>query len=442
MPSEDDANYTQADRLRATDPAGAARLLEVLIARKPDHPNALNLLGWLLTSQLNALARGLTVLQRAVALFPDDPTALSNLVEALVDADRAAEALATVTAATDRSPSWQEAWNLSGWLKAMKLGRLDDGIADFRRATGLSAWYGNAHFNLGRALLLKGEERAALEAFRCSTVRGSFRDHEAYLRLGEGDERAGKLRRALGHYRQAARLDAFSEYTPQLHEAINRVGNALLRAGKYLLHGEDEHRRFDYLRAHHTLAGLERVTASEIAAAARKHEPSPGIALIIATMDAGALLPRLADQSAQVLLADDGLPLLKRYFAAWMRLYDALLDAEEPHTPGDAGLYRLIHERKFAEAAAEIAGWKRSADPELCWSAAVAELAADLAWLFDEQACALELYALAEDAFARYASGSSSGAEGMQRMADVNRVRTKRQRSPLPVPSVDGGPGA
>jgi tetratricopeptide (TPR) repeat protein len=114
---EAEALHARAQALRAAgDLPGAVAALEELCALRPEHPNALNLAGWLLATGLAQPERGIAFFQRAVALFPDELTPLANLVETLAKLGRAAEALEAVGPAVGKNPRWAEAWNLSGWL--------------------------------------------------------------------------------------------------------------------------------------------------------------------------------------------------------------------------------------------------------------------------------------------------------------------------------------
>lgn len=141
-------------------------------------------------------------------------------------------------------------------------------------------------------------------------------------------------------------------------------------------------------------------------------------------MDAKALLPKTADQSPQELLPKSARALLANYFAAWVRLYELLLDADESDD-AKTRVFQLASARKLAEVTALLRGWEQSTEGGVLTVGAFGELVGDLAWLFGDKDEARNLCALSEQAFAGYASGASSGGEGMARMVEVERVRAK-----------------
>jgi tetratricopeptide (TPR) repeat protein len=415
--------YTRAQAQRSAGELRAAvTTLEELVARRPDYPNALNLLGWVFAFELEDLAQGIRMFRRAVEKFPLETVPMANLVEALVASGQPEEAHEVTVAARARKDYWREAWNLSGWVLAMKLGRVEEGIADLRRAVGMSSWYGDARLNLARALTVANDFDGAYEHFRVAASIGCFRTHEAFAALGQLDERKGWLRRAMGDYRQAVRLDARHEYTAALHEAINRVGNTLLRDQKFFLHADDEHRRARHIERQGYVLQDAPMKAADLIAEARKR---PGDhALLIANLEAQALLPASSDK----LLAADAPDLAELYFPVWMRLYEALLEIEEPTNEAQAKLFALGRARRWNEALFALREWDHSSEEGITFAAATAERFGDLAMLAGDERSAADLWGISEDAFAAWASGSSSGAEGLSRMVDVDRLRAKIRR--------------
>src|SRR5262249_9790099 len=150
------AHYERGDTLWQKGPGGDA-LAELLRAVEidPRYPNAQNYAGWILTkffpNDPEAMARGIRLLEGARALSPEDTKPLYNLGDALVATGRADRAMEVVAEALRQSPSWPEAHNYAGWLQAIAADDLARGIAHLEQAISLRPWYGDAHFNLGRA---------------------------------------------------------------------------------------------------------------------------------------------------------------------------------------------------------------------------------------------------------------------------------------------------
>ncbi len=351
LPARAALAYAEGERLHLqglAEPA-LARLLDA-VALVPGHPNARNFAGWLLATRHRhepaALAHGIDLLADAHADEPDNIIPLTNLVEALAAAGRRQDARDHLTRVLAARPDWPEAWNLSGWLRGLSDGAddLPGAIADITQALRLSSWYGDALFNLGRLALGTGDHDAAIAAFRGAIASGRcWRPGEAHHHLAALEEARGRLRTALGLYRAATQLPG--EHLAATHEGVQRCGQALLDADKFLLHALDEARR--------QLAVDPPPPLRDLADSARALLPrltTPALALardalhiIIASCDARALLSRHADTSATLHLQlaaaaratskDLAAPLrllADQWTAAQSSLYDDLLRRDEP----------------------------------------------------------------------------------------------------------------
>jgi tetratricopeptide (TPR) repeat protein len=109
----------------------------------------------------NDLAGAARHLQRALALDPMDLDVLRNSATLLGSLSRLDEALALDEAVVRRDPvSVGALFNLG--LDQRYAGRFDAAVASFRTVLRLSPGRGNAHAQLGTALLLKGDAQGAL----------------------------------------------------------------------------------------------------------------------------------------------------------------------------------------------------------------------------------------------------------------------------------------
>lgn len=451
--------YQAGDQLwRQGQPEAALASLITAIALHPEHPNAKNFAGWLLTTRHRhepaAVAQGLALLAEAHALAPADDRPLYNLVEALAAAGQRTQALAVVDAAIAARPHAAEPYNLRGWLRGLADGADDPKCArdDFTAAIDRQTWYGDAHFNLGRLSLATADFPRAELAFAAAIAsRRCSRAAEAHLRLGELLARRGRLRRALGHLRRSAELDTPGALGSLLAPAVQAVGQALLGAGRYLLHALDEARRSAELEAGSSPPSPGSTRA--LARRARELLPRLGdpalapvhaaVQQVLACAEADELLPQYADRSPTLVLelasASAATPdplraelhaIAERWIAVQRSLYDQLIGREEsePEAPAAARISELAAHKQWDLALAELTALPTSDDDALLWRASKAESLADLARRAGarQAARALDQRALAD--YQRYAAGATSGGEGTSRMLDVDRLRRRLAR--------------
>lgn len=106
----------------------------------------------------------------------------------------------------------QETWISQGDLAATHVNRgilsmrrmdLDDAIADFNRAIRLRPDIGDAFLNRGAALLLKGQDQAAMGDFDSAIALGSQQPYSAHYNRAIARERMGDVRGAYEDYQAA-----------------------------------------------------------------------------------------------------------------------------------------------------------------------------------------------------------------------------------------------
>jgi predicted O-linked N-acetylglucosamine transferase (SPINDLY family) len=137
--------HHQAGRL-----AEAERIYRQVLARQPNHPEALKLLG-VLAAQVGNSDAGIELIRRAIRIKSDDAEAHNNLGVILRDKGQFDEAIAACRQAIRLKPDFAEAYNNLG-TALMDVGQLDEAIAACRQAIRLKPDYSKAHNNLGNAL--------------------------------------------------------------------------------------------------------------------------------------------------------------------------------------------------------------------------------------------------------------------------------------------------
>jgi Tfp pilus assembly protein PilF len=448
--------YAAGERLwQQGQPDAALASLLRAVALRPEHPNARNFAGWLLTTrhrhEAEALAQGLALLADAHAMAPAELRPLQNLVEALVGAGQRARALEFIDAALARDPNWAQAWNLRGWLNGVSEGAEDPkaALADFAHAVRAYAWFGDAHFNRGCLALQLGDEALAHRCFSDAILAGNcWRPAEAQLRLGELEARRGHLRRALGHLRRAAELDQAGRLSALLLPLVQACGGQLLQSGRYLLHALDEARRSASLEAHaepprppslRSLARHAQDLLAEIEAPALASARA-AIAVIVDCAQAKQLLPQYADRSPTMQLelaaAAASTPeplrrklaaLARQWTAAQRSLYDELIACEEadPEAPARASITAHAAARRWDAARLELEALPIDGDPALMYRAATAEALGERAARDGDIAAAGALLNLALRDHEWFTAGASCGGEAMARLPDIERLRAR-----------------
>jgi tetratricopeptide (TPR) repeat protein len=141
--------------------ARAEPIYRAILAREPDHAEALHLLG-LVALQTSRIAEALPLLEQAVARKPQDAERLGNLAVAYRLSGRPQDAVSTLDEAIRLKPCSAGAYYNRG-LALYDLGRLDDVAADYRRTLELTGGnHASALNNLGDLERELGQFDAAL----------------------------------------------------------------------------------------------------------------------------------------------------------------------------------------------------------------------------------------------------------------------------------------
>jgi Tfp pilus assembly protein PilF len=181
-------------------------------------------LGWL-TARRNADYRSeLTLWRSAVAAYPNNPRAHSNLGLALFESGQLPEAIAQYGAALRLAPDSAEIHNNLGNVLFLT-GQPEAAMAEFDEALRLEPGFAKAHYNRGTLLVQLGRLPDAVAEYEAA-LRLDPDYADAHNNLGNVMFQLGHLPEAVAHYDQALRLD------PESAEAHNNLGSALLQSGR------------------------------------------------------------------------------------------------------------------------------------------------------------------------------------------------------------------
>jgi tetratricopeptide (TPR) repeat protein len=205
--------------------AGRHAELEVKARELLDlHPNSGAAWQVLSTALTRQGKDSLHALQTAAQLLPEDAGVHNNLGNAFGRLGRLDEAVANYRRALLLSPEFAEAHSNLG--HALLDLRLPDAAAlSIRRAIELKPRYAEAHDNLGSAMLELGQPNEAVASHRRALeIEPLF--CEAHNNLGNAWLELGSVESAVASYRRAL------EINPRFAEAYNNLGNALRGLGQ------------------------------------------------------------------------------------------------------------------------------------------------------------------------------------------------------------------
>lgn len=206
--------HHRAGRLAAAD-ADYRRVLEV----RPDHPDALHLLG-VMAHHAGDHQPALELIGKAIAVDPSNAVYHHNIAEVYRATGRFDEAVAACRRVVDLKPDYADGHN--GLGSALRLrGNLAEALAACRRAVALAPDHGDAHYNIGTVLQEQGALDDAITAYRRAVaINPGLAKAQYNLGVALGDQ--GRLEEAIDAYQGA--LDA----QPDMYLARYNMGNLLL----------------------------------------------------------------------------------------------------------------------------------------------------------------------------------------------------------------------
>ncbi len=198
--------------------AQAEALYRQVLAARPNHPDALHLLG-VLAIQVGNPAVAAELIRQAICFDAGNPAFFSNLAITLRRLDRLDDAMAACRRALALAPDFADALNNLANILSDR-GEHGREAAALRRLSFLKPLLTDQRLQLGRALLLDGQAQEAVEVFM-TQLGITPASVPAYTNLGVALRRLGRTDEAVAAYRSAL---AFSPGEPG---TLNNLGIAL-----------------------------------------------------------------------------------------------------------------------------------------------------------------------------------------------------------------------
>jgi TolB-like protein/Flp pilus assembly protein TadD len=181
----------------------ATEVLNKALAIDPDNASALSRLAAVERRSGN-FSRAAKLYERALFLEPSNPIVLANAAVFLHTLGRPDEALALEKILTSRDPVSPRSHSNLG-LYYQSAGQWDKAIASYRTVLVLSPAYAGGQYDIGVALMLKGEPQAALEAMQLETSGwGLIGLPMAYHALGRKEESDAALAELIAEQEQSS----------------------------------------------------------------------------------------------------------------------------------------------------------------------------------------------------------------------------------------------
>ncbi len=210
------------EHLRSGHLTQAEDLCRAILARDPNHADALHLLG-VLAAQRGDYQKATDLIGQAIAINDGDADYYHDLGSALQAQARLDEAIAAYQRALARKTSFETFHNLGVALRERD--RLAEAIEAFKQAVALRPQAAETHARLGDLLKTKGDIEGAIDAYQRATSLAP--DPDTYDRLGVALQTRGRVAEAIDALRQAV---ALGRHQAELHF---HLGNALRRNNQH-----------------------------------------------------------------------------------------------------------------------------------------------------------------------------------------------------------------
>jgi predicted O-linked N-acetylglucosamine transferase (SPINDLY family) len=224
-----DANYLQQQIAKAIrrHQAGcfqeAAVIYEWVLSKKPDHSDALHLLG-VLAHHTGQHENAYSLIQKAISISPQVPMFYYNLGAVCHALDNFEEAIQNYKKALSLNPNYAEVYsNMGNSLKS--LGKIDEAIACYQKAIQLKPDFADAYNNLGTAFNQLHNFSEALANFQ-KTLTLNPTCMEVLHNIGNAYKDQMQLSEAVLWYQKALTL------LPGHPEVCNNLGCVLQSQGK------------------------------------------------------------------------------------------------------------------------------------------------------------------------------------------------------------------
>jgi protein O-GlcNAc transferase len=202
----------------------AERLYAAVLAARPDHFDALQMLGLIKLANGQA-ADALNLMASAMRARTPSPQILLNYGLVLNALKRHQEALDSFDQAIKLKSKFAEAHNNRGAVLSA-LGRDDEAAESYRKAAQIKPDYAEAHYNLGNALRTLGRQEDALKSYDRALVLAP-KYAEAFNNRGTALEELNRIEESRASYEKALAIN------PGFSEARNNRGRVLCALGRY-----------------------------------------------------------------------------------------------------------------------------------------------------------------------------------------------------------------
>ena len=203
--------------------AEAEKHYRLVLAREPEQPDALQLLG-VLAHQSSQPAVAVDLIQRAIARRPADPQYHNNLGQALEAMSQLADAEAAYRRALALQPEFAVAHNNLGNILHRRRA-IDEALAAYRRALQLQPDYAHAGYNLGNLLQEMGRDAEAIAWYQFA-LRHQPDLLAAANNLGNSLLNIGSIEEAAALFHQLVQAH------PRHASAWSNLGNVLKQQGR------------------------------------------------------------------------------------------------------------------------------------------------------------------------------------------------------------------
>jgi protein O-GlcNAc transferase len=203
--------------------AEAEAIYRQILARQPDHADALHLLG-VIAHQREQHQLAVELIGQAIVINPQKAIYHNNLGLTLMSQNRIAAAIGAYQAALRIEPGNAYVHNNMG-VALEADGQVDAAIKAYQTTIGFKADYSEAYNNLGNALAAQGHSGAAADAYH-EALRLKPDHADAWNNLGNLLRNQGRLDEANRAYRQAIRVK------PDFSMAYENLGGVLKDQGQ------------------------------------------------------------------------------------------------------------------------------------------------------------------------------------------------------------------
>jgi len=203
--------------------AAAADAYQQILARDPNHVDALHLLG-VAKARMGQQEAAVQLIERAIALHPTVPEFHRNLANALGELNRFDKAIPSLLTALRLRPDYVAAMNSLG-IALIETGKLDEAIGVFQQLLRIQPNFAEAYYHRANALTKLGRLSDAADSYR-QAIRHSPAFAEAHNGLAIILAEQRRTDEALAEFHQAITLK------PSLTSAHCNLGNLLVTLGR------------------------------------------------------------------------------------------------------------------------------------------------------------------------------------------------------------------